>query len=62
LKYLKGIVDKYQLAQWIKLQHKIVGAEWLDEEGQWRLSVEDPSGRVFEDRCEVFLNGGGILK
>ena len=61
-KYLKGIVKKYELMRWIKLQHRIVGAEWLVQEGQWRLSIQDPSGGVFEERCEIFLNGGGILK
>lgn len=61
-KYLRGIVDKYELMQHIKLSHTIRGAEWLDDEGQWKITVEGPDGTTFEDRCEVFLNGGGILK
>lgn len=47
--------------RYIKLQHTVRSAEWLEEEGQWRISVEGPDG-VFDDYCEVFLNGGGILK
>ena len=48
--------------RYIKLRHTVRGAEWLEERGQWKLLVEGPDGKVFEDYCEFFLNGGGILK
>lgn len=61
-KYLRGIVDKYELMRYIRLQHSVKGAEWIDEKGQWRVTVQRPDGTTFDDYCEVFLNGGGILK
>ena len=61
-KYLRGVVDKYELMRFIKLGHIVKGAEWLEEEGQWRITIENSHGETFEDRCHVFLNGGGILK
>lgn len=59
-KYLKGIVDKYELMRFIKLEHSITRAEWID--GKWHVSVTRPDGSNFEDVCDIFLNGGGILK
>lgn len=61
-KYLRGIVDKYGLLGHINLQHTVREAEWYEDKGQWRISVENHDGHVFADWCHVFLNGGGILK
>ncbi|CAH0054232.1 unnamed protein product [Clonostachys solani] len=60
-KYLEGIVDKYQLMRYIKLSHTVRGAEWIEDSGQWKISIEGPDGVDFEEQCDVFLNGGGIL-
>lgn len=61
-KYLRGIVDKYELLSYINLKHTVREAEWYEEKGQWKISVESHDGHVFDDWCHVFLNGGGILK
>jgi len=50
------------LAQYIRFEHSICGAEWLEEEGKWKLLVKGPDGQVKEDICDVFLNAGGVLK
>ncbi|KAL1865924.1 hypothetical protein VTK73DRAFT_5008 [Phialemonium thermophilum] len=60
-KYLRGIVDKYELMRFIKLSHSVSGAEWSDEEGKWTITVRGPDGEIIEDSCDIFLNGGGIL-
>ncbi|KAH6972399.1 putative MoxY [Ilyonectria sp. MPI-CAGE-AT-0026] len=60
--YLKDVSASNNLNRFVKFNHKIVGAEWLEGKGQWRISVmrlEDSS--VFDDYAEFFLNGGGHL-
>ncbi|KAJ9157859.1 FAD/NAD-P-binding domain-containing protein [Pleurostoma richardsiae] len=61
LKYLRGIVDKYELMRFIKLNHSVKGADWSEDEGKWHITVEGPGGGAIQDTCDVFLNGGGIL-
>jgi cation diffusion facilitator CzcD-associated flavoprotein CzcO len=61
-KYLRGIVEKYELMRYIKLEHKVTKAEWDDQEGTWKVSIQKADGSIFEDWCNVLLNAGGILK
>ncbi|CAK7206931.1 hypothetical protein SEUCBS139899_009738 [Sporothrix eucalyptigena] len=60
-KYLRGIVDKYELMQYIRLKHTITGAEWVEEDGKWRVTVTGPDGQTVEEICDIFINGGGVL-
>lgn len=47
----------------IKCEHQVVGAEWDEVEGLWRLKVKDlKTGGVFDDECHFLLDGCGILK
>jgi hypothetical protein len=36
-----------------------VRAEWRDETKKWHISVQARDGPIFEDECDVFINGGG---
>ncbi|CAK7237721.1 hypothetical protein SBRCBS47491_010100 [Sporothrix bragantina] len=60
-KYLSGIVEKYELMKYIRLQHTVTGAEWLEEEGKWHITATGPNGQTVEETCDVFVNGGGVL-
>jgi cation diffusion facilitator CzcD-associated flavoprotein CzcO len=57
-KYLRSIVDKYELLSYINLKHIVREAEGFEDKGQWKISVENHDGYVFEDWCHIFLNGG----
>ncbi|KAJ7184364.1 FAD/NAD-P-binding domain-containing protein [Mycena filopes] len=59
--YYRSLVDKFNLWEYIKLKHEVVKAEWDDPAKKWRLQVRGPDGKEFEDTCDVFLNGGGVL-
>ncbi|KAJ7677213.1 FAD/NAD-P-binding domain-containing protein [Mycena rosella] len=59
--YYRSLVDKFNLWKYIKLQHEVLRAEWDDGAKKWRLQVRGPDGKEFEDECDVFLNGGGVL-
>ena len=57
------VAQKYELYRFIKLSHKVIGAEWHEDEGTWKITVEDLStGTVFEDWCHFMISGSGILK
>ncbi|KAG9222257.1 hypothetical protein CCMSSC00406_0006554 [Pleurotus cornucopiae] len=42
LAYLRGVVDKYKLMKYMKLQHRLVEAKWDDDAGKWRLRMRRP--------------------
>ncbi|CAG9956706.1 unnamed protein product [Clonostachys rosea f. rosea IK726] len=60
--YLKSITTSNDLEKYVRFRHKVVGAEWQEDKGQWKVSVlrlED--GTVFDEYAEFLLNGGGHL-
>ena len=59
--YLTGTAKKYGADRFIKLQHKVVGAEWHTEEGKWHVKVEKSDGEVFEDTADVVVSARGNL-
>ncbi|KAI7182438.1 hypothetical protein KC363_g8772 [Hortaea werneckii] len=60
LQYFKDFRDRYNLQRYIRLEHKVIGARWLEDEGQWEVEVEH-QGKVFNDRCNILVNGSGLL-
>ncbi|EIM90702.1 FAD/NAD-P-binding domain-containing protein [Stereum hirsutum FP-91666 SS1] len=59
--HFQDVVDKYGLMKYIHLQHEVVRAEWFDDVKKWQIVVRGPDGSLFDDECDVFINGGGIL-
>ena len=60
--YFVGFSEKYNLGKYIKLQHRVVGAWWEDERGEWRVAVEDLEAKTqFMKTCDIFINAGGYL-
>lgn len=60
--YLQGLYKDNDLYKYVKLKHKIEGAEWNDEKGKWILKVRDMiNDKVFDDECHFFINAGGVL-
>ncbi|OQV06871.1 hypothetical protein CLAIMM_11386 [Cladophialophora immunda] len=60
-RYFKGVVEKYGLAKYIKLQHTVTRALWDGERGHWEVYIRRPDGTEFKDICNVLINGSGIL-
>lgn len=46
--------------KYIHLQHEVVRAEWFDDVKKWQIVVRGPDGSLFDDQCDVFINGGGV--
>ena len=62
--YFKDIVAEHNLMQYCRLNSKIIDAEWLGDQGQWKVTVmhdNDPS-KITIDHAEFFIHGGGVLK
>jgi cation diffusion facilitator CzcD-associated flavoprotein CzcO len=59
--YFKDLTVTNDLEKYVKFNHRVVKAEWLDEQGQWEVTVENEKGELSVDRGEFFLNGGGFL-
>ncbi|CAL5867100.1 uncharacterized protein PFLUO_LOCUS1312 [Penicillium psychrofluorescens] len=61
--YFKTVALENNVNKFVKFNHKIVKAEWLDDEGKWKITVMkngDPSN-TFVDFADFFINGGGFL-
>ena len=60
--YFKSFADKYGLYEYIKTEHKVVGANWIQENGGYTVKVQDlKTGREFVDTCDILINASGIL-
>lgn len=53
--------------KYIRLRARVTRAEWREERSKWVVRVEESGedgkvSRVWDDECEVLLNGNGFLK
>jgi cation diffusion facilitator CzcD-associated flavoprotein CzcO len=40
---------------------RCVGAKWIDEEGKWKVSVENvDTAEIIEDECDILISCTGI--
>ncbi|GKT46254.1 FAD-binding monooxygenase aflW [Colletotrichum spaethianum] len=60
--YLKKVVDHYQLRKFIKLNHRVVGAIWSQENGKWTVKVQNlETGAETIDEADFVLYATGFL-
>ena len=54
--------EKNELSPFVVLNTEVVEAEWLDLEGLWKVTLRNrKDGTTFEDKCNVMINGSGVL-
>ncbi|KAL5366664.1 hypothetical protein BJX96DRAFT_44220 [Aspergillus floccosus] len=62
LEYFRHLARKYNLYKFIQLNHRVVGARWEEDDGTWKLQIEDlASGHVFDDYCHFMITASGVL-
>lgn len=61
-KYLQDVVETYDLNKYAVYGIEVLKAEWLEDQGQWKISLRRENGEIFEDFADFYINGGGILK
>ncbi|TVY17582.1 FAD-binding monooxygenase aflW [Lachnellula arida] len=74
LTYLQKVVERLDLAKYIKVNHQVAGCWWNEEKGKWRVKVQvvEPKAdwssleplkvlHEFEDEADVIFHATGIL-
>lgn len=64
LGYFKEIVAKHNLSGFAKLNHRVLGAWWNDDLGEWKIKVQpgDDPHKAFFDTGHILINATGVLK
>ncbi|KAM0367794.1 hypothetical protein ACHAPY_011639 [Fusarium culmorum] len=52
---------KYDLRKYIKTQHEVVGATWVEERACWVVSIRRPDNTILNQECDWLISGAGIL-
>ena len=58
--YIVRTAKKWNLDRDVKLNHEVKEARWLEDRGQWRLTVEH-AGTESHVYADVLLSGQGVL-
>lgn len=58
--YIKKTVKKWNLDRDLQLNTRVVGAEWQEDEGQWKVTVEN-NGTQRVEYCDVLISAQGVL-
>ncbi|KIX98610.1 uncharacterized protein Z520_05911 [Fonsecaea multimorphosa CBS 102226] len=60
--YYQGRAKAYGVYDFLRVNHRVVGAVWDRKQGVWQLEVEDlAQSRTFTDQAEVVINATGFL-
>lgn len=57
---MKATVKKWNLDRDLQLNTRVIGAEWLDDLGQWKVTAEH-EGIQREEFCHVLISAQGVL-
>jgi len=61
-RYWQGVAKKYDLYKHIKLNHKVIEARWDDEDGKWKVIVENTeTGEKIHDEGDFLVSCSGFL-
>jgi cation diffusion facilitator CzcD-associated flavoprotein CzcO len=58
---MKKMAQKWNLERDVKYNHRVVGAYWEEERGQWKVNVEH-DGMIIEDFADILVSAQGFLK
>ncbi|KAJ5174563.1 uncharacterized protein N7482_000440 [Penicillium canariense] len=59
--YWQGVARKYNVYQYLRPQQQVQKAEWLAEEGKWKVTIKhvDGSEKVYEEKLDIVINAIG---
>lgn len=61
--YLCRVCEEEGMTGSVRLLHQVVAARWDEDEGLWRLKVQNlATGEQFDDAANFLINGCGIVK
>lgn len=59
---MKSIVKKWNLDRDVRLNHRVVDASWIEDQAQWRVTVQQANGGQIVEYADVLISGQGFLK
>ncbi|KAM0293660.1 hypothetical protein ACHAPM_011584 [Fusarium culmorum] len=59
--YFSRFAVKYDLRKYIKTQHEVVGATWVEERACWVVSIRRPDNTILNQECDWLISGASIL-
>lgn len=60
LEYFETFYRDENLAGYVKLEHKVLGARWHGDRSLWEVEIEH-YGKITKDWCNILMNGSGLL-
>uniref|UniRef100_A0A8H7KCV7 FAD/NAD(P)-binding domain-containing protein n=1 Tax=Bionectria ochroleuca TaxID=29856 RepID=A0A8H7KCV7_BIOOC len=60
--YMHDVAKQYDCEKYVKYNHSIRSAAWVEDISKWQLTVEKTAKRLtFVDEVDIFINAGGVL-
>jgi cation diffusion facilitator CzcD-associated flavoprotein CzcO len=60
---MHDVAKQYDCEKYVKYNHSIRSAAWVEDISKWQLTVEKTAKRLtFVDEVDIFINAGGVLK
>lgn len=60
--FFRGLAEEYGVYEHTKFEKLVVGAEWLKDSDQWKVTIKDlKTEEISYDYCNVLLNASGAL-
>ncbi|KAF1811757.1 FAD/NAD(P)-binding domain-containing protein [Eremomyces bilateralis CBS 781.70] len=59
--YMVRFYEKHELQPYMKFNTEVTDATWDEAAKVWRVGLRQSDGSRFEDTCDVFVNGTGVL-
>lgn len=59
---MEGVVDKYKLMPYMRLQHEMTAARWNEDTAKWEVTIRrGEDGQEFTDSADALFLGVGSL-
>jgi cation diffusion facilitator CzcD-associated flavoprotein CzcO len=62
LEYMQRIAEKWNLRRDIQFNSRVIGLEWLEDVGKWRVRVRQNEAEEREELFDVLVSAQGFLR
>lgn len=60
--YFEDFKIKYGLDRYCKTKHQVISAQWIKQDGQWHVQIQDLcTGKTISETCDILINAAGVL-
>jgi cation diffusion facilitator CzcD-associated flavoprotein CzcO len=61
-KYFKRVAQDFDIMTNVRLRHRVSGAEWMEDDARWKLSIVKDDRCIITDEGEFLIDASGVLK